>query len=342
MEPSKPGSEPAESLESEGSAAETPPPAENGGMVSGDSLEPTTASSQNDTSATEAPKVASEPPPKKGFKRKLAGINIYLLLFILVILIAVMALVVGIQKSRKEANPEEVSTQTLSPDAINQLKGNDVKIGDAKQTLSVESNAVFAGRVLVQGGVDIAGGLKVGGALSLTDVTVSGISNLEKAQINELAVSGNAGIQGQLSVQKTISVTGGGSFGGPITTPQLTVDTLQLTKDLQLNGHIDAGGNTPGHSNGGSIGSGGTSSISGTDIAGSVTISTGSGPSAGCLATVTFSKKYNAVPHVVVSPSSSDAGGLDYYISRNTTSFSICANNPAASKNYSFDYIVID
>ena len=253
-----------------------------------------------------------------------------------------MALFIGIQKSQKEATPTQISSQTLSTDAINQLKGNDVKIGDAKQTLNVESNAVFAGRVLVQGGVDIAGALKVSGILSLVNLTVSGTGTFQQAQVSELAVSGNAGIQGQLTVQKSINVTGGGSFGGAVTIPQLTVDTLALSKDLQLARHIDAGGNTPGLSDGTALGAGGTSSISGTDTAGTVSISTGSSPAVGCFVTVTFSQKFSGTPHVVLSPASSDAGALSYYTSRNTTGFSICATNPVAAKNYIFDFIAID
>jgi hypothetical protein len=320
-------------------AEPTPEPTEltaDGGV--GDSLEPVAPGSESDASTASA----TPPPKKKGLKARLSHVNIYVLLFLLALLIAIMALVIGIQKSKNEAVPTSLTTQTLSTDAINQLKGNDVKVGDSKQTLSIESNAVFAGRILIQGGTDIAGTLKVSGDTSLVNLTTSGTAVLQKAQINDLAVSGNLGIQGAITVQKTINVTGGGSFGGPVTAPQLTVDTLTLTKDLQINSHIDAGGSTPSSSNGASLGAGGTASVSGTDTAGTVVIGTGSGPVAGCFVTVTFTKKFNGSPHVVISAASSDAGGLDYYVNRTTASFSVCANTPAAAKNYTFDYIVID
>ena len=313
----------------------------------GESLEPTTEAEKgsNDLSTSSSASPPSSPTSgqrKKTIKDRITGINIYLLLFVLVVVIAVMVLFVAIQRSKKEANPDELTSQNLSTDAINQLKGNDIKIGDVKQTLNVESNAVFAGRILVQGSSDIAGALKVSGDVSVVNFDASGTATLQKAQVGELASSGNVGVQGQLTVQKSLNVSGGGTFGGNITTPQLTVDNLDLVKDLQLGGHIDAGGNTPSSANGPSIGSGGTSSVSGTDTAGTVTVSTGTGPSSGCFTTITFAKKFNATPHVVISASNSNAGGLDFYVNRTTTGFSVCANTPIASRNYTFDYIVVD
>jgi cytoskeletal protein CcmA (bactofilin family) len=283
-----------------------------------------------------------QPQGPKGIKKIIAKLNIYFFAFLLVLLVAIMALVIGMQRSRQAANPEEVTGQTLSPDDINNLQGNDIKIGDVKQTLNIESNAVFAGKVLVQGGTDIAGTLTVAGITSVADLAVTGTGTFQQVQTNELAVSGNAGIQGQLTVQKTINVSGGGTFGGPVSIPQLTVDNLQLTKDLQIIGHIDAGGGTPGRTNGTALGSGGTSSVSGTDTAGTINISTGSGPPGGCFITVTFAQVFTGSPHVVVSPIGSDTASLDYYVTRNSTSFSVCATNPSAGRTYGFDYIVID
>src|SRR5829696_7852582 len=103
-----------------------------------------------------APSASGKPKGNQKIKGLLRRVNIYFLLFILVLVIAVMVLFIGMQTAKKQSGTNEITSQTLSTDAINQLKGNDVKIGDAKQTLSIESNAVFAGRVLVQGGTDIA------------------------------------------------------------------------------------------------------------------------------------------------------------------------------------------
>lgn len=292
--------------------------------------------------APTAPQQPVKPPSRGGLKNKFRKVNIYFLGFLLALVIAGMALFIGLMRSREAANPEEISSQTLSTDAINELRGNDIKIGDPKQTLSVESNAVFAGRVLVQGGVDIAGALKVSGTISLNDVAVTGTGTFQQIQANALAVSGNAGVQGQLAVQGSANVTGGGSFGGALTAPKITADSLDLTGDLRFGRHLDAGGNTPSSSGGGALGAGGTSSNTGTDTAGTVVISTGSGPAAGCFVTINFAQAFAGTPHVVISPASTDAASLDYYVTRNTGSFSICATNPAGGRNYTFDYIVID
>jgi cytoskeletal protein CcmA (bactofilin family) len=285
-------------------------------------------------------------PPKLFFgnrlRRIISRINIYLLAFILIVILAVVIVFVASQKSKKPTTTGSLNTQTLNQSTLDQLKGSDASLGDPKQTLNVESNAVFAGKVLVRDSLEVAGSLKIGGALSLPGITVAGNSAFDQIQANGLSVSGNAAVQGGLNVKGSLTVGGGASFTGPISSPQISVISLQLNGDLQLNHHIDAGGSTPGHSNGSALGSGGTSSNTGTDTAGTVTINTGGSPPAGCFITINFTQKFNATPHVVITPASSDSAGIAYYVNRNTTSFSVCATNPAGAKNYVFDYIVID
>src|SRR5690606_26012408 len=127
-------------------------------------------------------------------------------------------------------------------------------------------------------------------------------SSFDQIQGNSISISGDANIQGQLTVQQTLTTTGGASFGGPISAPQITVQSFQLTGDLQIIRHIDAGGGTPGKSDGNALGAGGTSSVSGTDTAGTITINTGGGPGPGCMITVIFAQPFNGTPHVVVTP----------------------------------------
>jgi hypothetical protein len=218
-----------------------------------------------------------------------------------------------------------------------------VKVGDPKQILSVESNAVFAGRVLVRDGLEVAGPLKIGSPLTLPGLTVSGNSNFEKIQANDLQVSGNSTIQGQVNIQNNLNVSGAATIGGTLTASRLNIQTLLLNGDLQLNRHIDAGGGNPSKSDGPALGSGGTSSVSGTDTAGTVNINIGGGPIAGCFITVNFTQKFNGIPHVVITPIGSWAGGLTYYINRSGTNFSICSTTPApAGQSFAFDYIAID
>lgn len=284
---------------------------------------------------------------KASKKKKGRGIfgrfSVYLLLFVFIIILAVMVVVISYLHSNSKTT-SKVKTQTLTQGALSQLAQSDVTVGGAKQVLNVQSNAVFAGQVLVRSDLQVAGKLQVGGSLSLTGITVSGNSVFDQLQVNKnLQVAGDTALQGQLTVQKSLSVNGGGTFSGPISTPQLTTSALQLTGDLTFTHHISAGGLNPGRSNGNALGGGGTASVGGSDTAGSITINTGGSPSAGCFITVNFAAKFNSTPHVIVTPIESAAAGLNYYVTRSTSNFSVCTTNAApGGATFGFDYIVFD
>jgi len=287
-----------------------------------------------------AAKVKSKSPLSKFFAR----FNIYLLLFALLLLIAGVVAFVSYQKDKANfAKKENINNQPLSDEVLEQLRQTDVTVGDPKQILSVESNAIFAGQVLIKGNLEVAGQIKSGVPVSLSSLNVSGTTTFGKIQGGELQITGNSTIQGQLNVQKGLTVAGSASVSGLLSAAQLNIQNLEVSGDLKINRHIDAGGGTPGRSNGSALGAGGTSSISGTDTAGTVAINTGGGPPAGCLVNVTFNQRYNGTPHVVVSPVGSAGGGLGYYVNRSNTGFSICTvTAPPAGQSFAFDYIVID
>lgn len=269
-------------------------------------------------------------------------INIYLLLFILIVVVAAVIMFIALQSGKNQAKKESTATQTLTSDALKNLSGSDTKVGDPKQLLSIESNAVFSGKVLVKDSLDVAGAIKVGGALSLPGISVSGTSQFDQVQLNSLSVAGNETIQGQLNVQKSLAVGGGGSFGGTLSAAAISTDKLILNQDLQLNRHIAAGGGTPSVSTGGAVGGGGTVSINGSDTAGTVTVNFGSGAAGGIVATVTFSTKFSGTAHAVISPVCNAGCNPGAYVANRTTSgFSIGVSS-AQSGSISFDYIVLD
>jgi cytoskeletal protein CcmA (bactofilin family) len=301
-------------------------------------------------SADSSPSKDEEKKPEKkkklgagGIKGIVGRLNIYLLLFILILVLAVFVVFIGMQRSKKELENPTVTTTPLTQETLDQINGSDATVGDPKQTLSVESNAIFSGAVLVKGNLDVAGAIKVGGALNLPGLSVSGSSTFDQIAANGMAVSGDAGIQGTLNVQRNLTVGGSAQFGGPVSVPQLSVQSLVLEGDLAITRHIDGGGGTPGVSGGGALGGGGTVSVSGSDTAGTLTINTGGGPAAGCFATITFAQRFNQVPHIVITPVGSAAAGLNFYITRNTSSFQVCTTNPApGGANFSFDWVAID
>ncbi len=306
-----------------------------------------------DLSPKDTPNSAATPdsaPKKTDVKAKnpivkfLARFNIYLLLFLLLLLLAVLVSFVSYQKDKSNlAKKENINNQPLSEEVLEQLRQTDVTVGDPKQILSVESNAIFAGQVLIKGNLEVAGQIKSGVPLSLASLNVSGTTTFGKIQGNELQITGDSTIQGQLNVQRGLTVAGSASINGLLSAAQLNIQNLQVGGDLKLNRHIDAGGGTPGRSNGGALGGGGTSSISGSDTAGTIAINTGSNPPAGCFVNVTFVNRFNGTPHVVVTPVGSAAGHLAYYINRSNSGFSICsASVPPAGQSFAFDYIVIN
>lgn len=274
---------------------------------------------------------------------KIASLNIYLVFFIFIAVLSGVIIYISWQRSQTEEAVPTLSPQDLTDEALDDISDNTVKVGDPKQTLNVESNAIFSGQVLVRGSLDVAGALKVGSALNLPGLTVSGSTSLDEVQANELSVAGNTTIQGTMNVQSDLTVAGTGTFEGNISAPQITAQSIQLSGDLTITRHIDAGGGTPSRSNGNALGGGGTTSISGTDTAGTVNINTGNGPGIGCFVRINFAIAFNTTPHVVITPVGSPGAAVNYYITKNSSGFSICTSNaPPGNSNFAFDYIVID
>jgi cytoskeletal protein CcmA (bactofilin family) len=334
---------------------ETPPAEEN----AGNELE-----SQDDVNALEGPSTApsdgvidatssnggsdkapsSSTPPPKLKPSFLKRFNIYLLFFLFVLVIAGGIILVAYFQSKKASTSATLKTQSLADSTLKQLASSDATVGSAQQVLNVESSAVFAGKVLIREGLEVAGSLQIGGTAAFNNITVSGISQFGQVQINKnLSVAGDTGLQGAVTIAKGLQVTGSGNFSGPLSAPQITTSTLQLNGDLVLTHHISLGGSTPSRSNGTALGGGGTAAVSGSDSGGTVSVNTGSSPAAGCFATINFSQKYNSTPRILLTPIGSAGGSIDYYVTRSTTSFSICdATPPPAGSSFAFDYFVFN
>ncbi len=189
--------------------------------------------------------------------------------------------------------------------------------------------------------MEVAGTIKVGGDLAIPGLTVSGSSKLGDVQANTLAVSGVTTLNGALTGRGGATISGKSAFTD-LTASQLTTGSLQLNGDLSLTRHITAGGPIPAIARGVALGGGGTASVSGSDTAGSITISTGSAPPAGCFMTLTFQKAFATTPHIIITPIGSAAAGITYYVNRGTAEFSICTSNGApASSTFGFDYFAV-
>lgn len=311
-----------------------------------ENLEAESTSVTTEQAPEKAPKLPSGG-PLAILKNLASRLNIYLLAFILLIIIGLMIFFISFNASQQQETAT-IETQELTQETIDDLVGSDARVGDPKQLLTVESDSVFSGKVLIRDSLDVAGAIKVGGSLSLPGITVSGTSAFDEVVLNTLNVSGDVSVQGQLSVQQGLTVSGPVTFSGTFSAAAFSIQTLQVDGDLTLNRHIDAGGPTPGVSGGGALGSGGTVTISGTDTAGTVTVNVGSGAAAGVLATVNFAVAFNGTPHVVITPVAAQGapiitGTQKFYLSnRTTTTFSIATSAGLPAGSVSFDYIVID
>jgi cytoskeletal protein CcmA (bactofilin family) len=302
-------------------------------------LEDSDLSDNNSASSEQATSKKSS-----GFLNRLRDFtNFYFIIFMILVLLAAAGVFVGVKFNNKNNKTGSTKTQSLTDKQISDLKGNTTLVGDAQQTLDIQGNSIFEGQVLMRNNLDVAGSIKIGGSLSLPAITVGGASTFGQIQVNDrLSVNGDTVLEGQLTVQKGLTVAGSARFGS-LSASQLNVSTIQLTGDYVVSRHIGVSGGTPSRSNGSALGSGGTASVNGTDTAGTVTINTGGSPPAGCFATINFTQRFNITPHVVISPSNSNSGAIEYYTNRSNTSFSVCtASAPSASATYLFDYVVID
>lgn len=313
-------------------ALETP---ENDGVIDATSTEK--SASKSYVTPTEAPK-------QKGIKHKLRKFNIYLLFFLLILMVAGGIILVAYFQSKKASTTSTLKTTTLTDQTLKQVGNSDANVGSTQQVLNVLSSAVFAGKVLVRQDLEVAGNLRIGGTVGLTNLTVEGSTQLGETHVNKnLSAAGDTALQGTVSIGKSLQVSGSGTFSGPVSAPQITTSNFQLNGDLTLTNHIIIGGGTPGKSNGPALGGGGSATVNGSDTAGTANINVGSGPSAGCYITITFTKKYNSTPRVLLTPVESGAGNTSYYVKRTSTNFSICdASTPPAGTSFAFDYFVVN
>ena len=284
--------------------------------------------------------------PKKTLGQRVRGVissvNIYLLLFLVLLAVSGIIAFIAYRSSKKTTSQNNIFSQTLSAKDLQNLKNNSTTVGDSSQVLTVASNSIFNGQMLVKNDLNVAGTIRVGGALNLPGITVSGTSNFQNVQVgNSLNVAGDTGVQGTLTVQKNLSVTGSAAIAGTLSAASLNVDQLTLNKNLQVNRHIAVGGPIPRVTSGPSIGSGGTVSISGSDTAGTVNINFGNAPTSGYLANIIFGNAFDQIPHIVITPIGASCASIGYYITRSTTGFSIGANSPS-NGTCSFDFIAID
>lgn len=283
--------------------------------------------------------VKKQSPIKKFFHK----VNLYFLMFFLLVAVAGAITIVNYLNSQKATPESSINSQNLSQEALKQLANTDASVGNSSQTLTIQGNAIISGQTLMRGNLNVAGNFQTGGGLQAPSLKISGDSNLGSAQINTLQVASNTAIEGSTTL-RDLNVAGAASFGGALTASQITVTNLILSGNatLQVPNHIGFSGPSPSRTiNAGVLGRGGSASVNGSDTSGTVNISTGSGTTAGCFAQINFSQAFSKQPHVIVSPVGASAGLTRYYVTRTNSNFNICTAAPApTNQTFAFDYFV--
>lgn len=335
-----PQNEPVETISTEDSSATQDSPADALSRTPDDLAEEQDAiktESTNQDAGSDKPKKISK------VRRLFKKINIYLLLFILVVIVSLIITLVFYLNSQKPPIVPTIADQELTEDALRDLASKDASVGGAAQTLTIQGNAVIDGQTLMRGNLNIAGNLQTGGSIQGPNLTISGTSNLGTTQINTLQIANTLAVQGGTTM-RDLNVSGASTFSGPITASQITTSRLVLSGNasLEVPNHISFTGPAPSRTiNNAALGGGGTASVSGSDTAGTVNVNTGNSPQAGCMIRLNFAQAFSKQPHVIISPIGNAAGRTQYYVDRDQAGFSICTAAPAPGNSaFAFDYFV--
>ncbi len=181
--------------------------------------------------------------------------------------------------------------------------------------------------------------------ISYYEPSVSGMLQVNSAEIGTLnvqggvMVTGNINTTGDISLGGNLAVAGDATIGG-----NLTVAGTLTTGRLVVNGHISTGGEVPTVSVLPSAGNNATITIDGNDSAGALTLTTGSQSlQPGDLVKVLFFEKYDRDPRVVITPVGRESAMLGGYVSQTTEEFVLGATTqPEPNKTYKFNYFIVE
>ncbi|MDQ3123550.1 MAG: hypothetical protein M3Q14_02620 [bacterium] len=314
--------------------------------------------SNQDLKADDA--IAKPTAKASGLNRLKSLFNVYLLLFLLMIVAGGAVFGVTYIMNKRELDTKlEVSELTAA--TLEELKTSDAVVGDPRQILTIESNAIITGKVVMKDTLDIAGGLRVGGPISIPSITAAGTGTFGDLATNDIQAAGDLSVGGILDVAGTTAIgenlsvagdiNGGGrlDIGGQTTIGgNLNVNGTISAKGLNFGDlaitRLNISGDKPSISAGGAAGGGSTASVAGTDTAGTATINTGGGTGTGILATITFTGAFDGSPFPVLTPNGPSCATLRFYVTNiSATQFSIAtATAPSAGVACRLNYIVIN
>lgn len=127
------------------------------------------------------------------------------------------------------------------------------------------------------------------------------------------------------------------------TTSTQTLTNKTLSAPI-VTAHLRTTGSAPSPATAGAgAGTGATVTVAGNDTAGIITITTGTTPAAGLLATLTWASSYPAAPRIVVTPTNAAAAGLPVFTGSSTSTGTFSAATAAtASTAFTYAYLVVE
>jgi cytoskeletal protein CcmA (bactofilin family) len=294
-------------------------------------------SESGDASQLASPSGSSTPPeyPSGAGLPKFLPPRAVLLIAILVMGLIVCGVVIAVlSKPAKKADTTViVNTQSLDNGTLNRLTSQLGTNTTVQQQLTISPSTLFKNNIEVQGTATVD-----------KDLTVKGTSTL----LGAVTAGSSLAVHGALSVGGSTNLAGNLSVGGLLTAASLNVgsisnSTINLSGNLNLGGHLVPSGTAP-HVVPSVAASGGTTTISGNDTAGTVTITVGNGlVQSGEMAIITFNKAFNLTPKVQLTPANEAAANLRYFVTQSPTFFTVRASNtPANGVQYQFNYFTTD
>lgn len=192
--------------------------------------------------------------------------------------------------------------------------------------------------VTTGGSTQLGGNVGIVGSLSTSAINTNQISTTNGLMIKPWNNSTSAFV-----IQSAYDAT---LFSVDTSNAIITVDArLQVNGNLSLGGHVITGGSTPTYVADVAACTSPAINVSGNDTSGTISVTTGSGcASTGALATVSFASSFAAPPHVIITPGSANAAGLNTYVDDSTISTSsfVLGSSviPASSTTYKWNYFV--
>lgn len=276
---------------------------------------------------------------------------------VVMVILAVNAIALGFVLVRQSKNEDlfDKGQVSISTDDLNKLGINRDVIGDSGVELIVSPDAQFKGKISVAGDTTVSGQVFLNNKLTGTDATitqlqagktifnelnVNGAGTLTTLNLREdLVVEGRTRLQGAVSISQLLTVNSSAGISGNLSVGGTLSVASFSAQAIRVSGHLLSSGPTPSVGPGSAIGSNGTVTVSGNDLAGTISINVGAGGSGGTLVNLAFRAQYGSAPRVVISPVG--VGGSFYVTNTSVGGFSVGVNSGLSPGGYKINYIVV-